>query len=100
MERTEFFGNVGNRLSSDAASRTGVTGSAAHRRGNMKQAKQHFLNFKTFQVTFASDIFLSSNSMEIVRDFSLVYGSIAELLDLDVCEIWYGDISHNVKVCL
>jgi hypothetical protein len=47
MEGTESVENVGNRLSSDAASRTGVTGSAAHRRENIKQAKQYFLNFKT-----------------------------------------------------
>lgn len=47
MEGTEFVENVGNRFSSDAASRTGVKESAAHRRENIKQAKQHFLNFKT-----------------------------------------------------
>jgi len=47
MEGTDFVENFGNRLFSDAASRTGVAGSAAHRRENIKQAKQYFLTFNT-----------------------------------------------------
>jgi len=38
MEGTEFVENVRNRLTRDATSRIGVTGSAAHRRENIKQA--------------------------------------------------------------